>query len=155
MEVLFFFKYCIWSFEKLKLFQLSRFERRRAPSKWWDQADRPSKWARGLDFNWLKIEDRWKNSKDCQWLAWYLVSLYPCEIGQRQAITLRFLEECDHSPRQCCRYERYHFHCLTYDIDDEELLRCITPNEKEDFLLLSKKGMTLRTFTNSARGKGD
>jgi hypothetical protein len=42
-----------------------------------------------------------------------------------------------------------------FAIDDEELLRCITPNEKEDFLLLSKKGLTLRTFCNSARGKGD
>ena len=44
---------------------------------------------------------------------------------------------------------------LQSSLDDEELLRCITPNEKEDFLLLSKKGLTLRTFTNTARGKGD
>jgi hypothetical protein len=36
-------------------------------------------------------------------------------------------------------------------LDDEELLRCITPNEKEDFLLMSKKALTIRTFTNTAR----
>jgi len=35
------------------------------------------------------------------------------------------------------------------------LLRCITPNEKEDFLLYSKSGKTLRSFTNSARSSGD
>jgi hypothetical protein len=40
-------------------------------------------------------------------------------------------------------------------LDDEELLRCITTNEKEDFLLMSKKALTIRTFTNTARIKGD
>jgi hypothetical protein len=42
-----------------------------------------------------------------------------------------------------------------FEIDDEELVRCITPNEKEDFLLISRKAMVMRTFTNSAKRNSD
>ena len=33
--------------------------------------------------------------------------------------------------------------------NDEEIIRCITPNEEEDFVLLSRKGKTIRTFINT------
>jgi hypothetical protein len=34
--------------------------------------------------------------------------------------------------------------------DGDELVRCITPNEQEDFLLLNKPDRMIRTFVNSA-----
>jgi hypothetical protein len=35
--------------------------------------------------------------------------------------------------------------------DDDELIRCVTPNEEEDFMLLNKKTGLVRTFANKIR----
>lgn len=35
--------------------------------------------------------------------------------------------------------------------DDDELIRCITPNEEEDFMLLNRKTGLVRTFSNKIR----
>lgn len=38
---------------------------------------------------------------------------------------------------------------------DDDLVRCITPNEQEDFLLLNKKDRVLRSFMNTAARNSD
>ena len=39
--------------------------------------------------------------------------------------------------------------------DGDELIRCVTPNEAEDFLLINNKEKIIRTYTNTASRNSD